>query len=163
MAGAAAMSLGVMVAGILYEKEKAPEKIKDLTAKRSRLIQLRDSLQAAIHEDAEAYGAVMKALQRPQIDPDREAAIQDTLRLAIAVPLAIVDWTVEGMEILREIVPMATVHMAADLRVGVLLSQAAGTAAISTVKTNAEGVKNDARLHSLLNSLMSFEERLQKK
>ena len=163
MAGAAAMSLGVMVAGILYEKEKAPEKIKDLTAKRSRLIQLRDSLQAAIHEDAEAYGAVMKALQRPQIDPDREAAIQDTLRLAIAVPLAIVDWTVEGMEILREIVPMATVHMAADLRVGVLLSQAAGTAAISTVKTNAEGVKNDARLHSLLNSLMSFEERLQKR
>src|SRR5207237_100983 len=124
------------------------------------LVELRDRLHAAIHEDAEAYGNVIKSLQRPKIDPDREAAIQEALGLAIAVPLANVDWTTEGMELLTELVPRATPHMAADLKVGILLSQAAGTAAIATVRTNAEGLQYDERVPKLLDSLLMFERRL---
>jgi formiminotetrahydrofolate cyclodeaminase len=79
---------------------------------------------------------------------------------AIAVPLAILQWSVEGMEALRQLIPSAPAHLATDLKVGALLAQAAGYAAIAVIKTNLASVKDDPRGPSLLKNLASFEERL---
>jgi glutamate formiminotransferase/glutamate formiminotransferase/formiminotetrahydrofolate cyclodeaminase len=160
LAGAAAMALGVMAARILEEKESNPSKAAEFQSKGSRLVQLRDRLQAAIREDAAAYGAVIEAYKRPKLDPDRNAAIKESLSLAVAVPLAVTELSVEGMELLGELLPLAPTAMAADLRVGVLLAQAAGTAALSTVRTNLEALQDDPRAPELLKRLAPFEERL---
>jgi glutamate formiminotransferase/glutamate formiminotransferase/formiminotetrahydrofolate cyclodeaminase len=160
LASAAAMSLGVMGATLLEEKEEHPGKAADLQAKRARLIQLRDQLQAAIREDANAYAAVIEAYRRPKIDPDRSVAILQALNQAIAVPLAVIEWTVEGMEIIRALIPLARPHLASDLKVGILLAQTAGDAALATVKTNLDSLKDDPRIPDLLQSLIPFEERL---
>src|SRR5207249_3308487 len=98
LTGAAAMALGVMVAGRLLEKETQPQKVATLRAKRDLLVQLRDRLQAAIREDAAAYNAVLQSSKRPMLDPERGAALQQSLNVAIAVPLAIMEPAVPGVD-----------------------------------------------------------------
>jgi glutamate formiminotransferase/formiminotetrahydrofolate cyclodeaminase len=163
LAGAAAMSLGVMVSGRLLEKETQPDKTADLRAKRDVLIQLRDRLQAAMREDAEAYAAVIESARRPVIDPERGAALKDALSVAIAVPLAIMEWAVAGMHVLRALIPLATPPMAADLKAGVFAAQAAGEGALACVKANLDSLKDDPRVPELLKQLAPFENRLRER
>jgi methenyltetrahydrofolate cyclohydrolase len=115
-----------------------------------------------VRENAQAYTGVLEANKRSKLDPDRAAAIQQAMALAIAVPLAIIEWTVEGREALRQLIPSASEHLATDLKVGSLLAQAAGYAAILVVRTNLESLKGDPRIPELLNNLASFEEQLNK-
>ncbi|TAL08878.1 MAG: glutamate formimidoyltransferase [Nitrospirae bacterium] len=163
LAGAAAMALGVMVSGRLLEKETLPDKTADLRAKRDVLIQLRDRLQTAIREDAEAYGAVLRNSRRPAIDPERSAALTDALSVAIAVPLAITEWAVAGMQVLRALIPLAPPPMAADLKAGVFAAQAAGEGALVCVKANLDALKDDPRVPELLKRLGPFEKRLRER
>lgn len=160
LTGAAAMSLGVMVSRRLLEKETRPDKTAALRAKRDLLIHLRGRLQAAIREDTEAYNAVLESSRRPMIDPERGAAIKDALSVAIAVPLAITELVVEGMEALRALLPLATPPMAADLKAGIFTAQAAGEGALACIKANLDSLKDDPRVPELLKQLAPFEERL---
>jgi len=160
MTGAAAMSLGVMVAGRLLEKELPPDKAAALRARRDLLLQLRDRLQAAIREDAAAYADVLRHAQRPLIDPERGAALNDALSLAIAVPLAITELAVEGMAVLRALIPLASAPMAADLNVGIFAARAAGEGALACVKANLDALKDDPRVPELLKRLAPYEDRL---
>jgi glutamate formiminotransferase/glutamate formiminotransferase/formiminotetrahydrofolate cyclodeaminase len=162
LTGAAAVSLGVMVAGRLLEKESHSDKVVALRSKRDLLIQLRNRLQAAIREDAAAYNAVIQSAKRPTIDPERDAAMQQAFSVAIAVPLAIMELAVTGTEVLRELIPFATAPMAADLKAGVFMARAAGEGALACVKANLDSLKDDPRVPDLLKQLISYEERLQK-
>jgi len=162
MTGASAMALGVMVAGRLLEKETQPQKIATLRAKRDLLTQLRDRLQAAIREDAAAYNAVLQSTKRPMIDPERGAAIQQSLNVAIAVPLAIMELAVTGRDVLRELIPFASTPLAADLKAGIFVARAAGDCALACVKVNLESLKDDPRGPELLKQLAPYEERLRR-
>jgi len=163
MTGAAAMSLGVMVSGRLLEKETRPDKAAALRAKRDLLIQLRGRFQAAIREDAEAYNAVIESSRRPMIDPGRGAALNDALSVAIAVPLAITELAVEGMDGLRTLIPLATPPMAADLKAGIFAARAAGEGALTCVKANLDSLKDDPRVPALLKQLAPYEEQLRER
>lgn len=163
LTGAAAMSLGVMISGRLLEKETKPDKTADLRAKREVLVQLRDRLQAAIREDAEAYGAVLESARRPVIDPEREAARAGALSVAIAVPLAVMEWAVAGMHVLRALIPLATPPMAADLKAGIFAARAAGEGALACIKANMDALKDDPRVPVLLKQLLPFEEQLRER
>ena len=162
LTGAAAMSLGVMVAGRLLEKETQADKTADLRAKRDLLIQLRDRLQAAIREDAAAYNAVLQNSKCPMLDPERGAALQQSLNVAIAVPLAIMELAVTGRDILRELIPFASLPLAADLKAGIFTARAAGEGALTCVKVNLESLKDDPRGPELLKQLAPYEERLRR-
>ena len=162
MTAACGMSLGVMVSGVLLNDDQQASKKQALQQARKVLARLRDNLHAAVREDAQAYAGVLEANKRSKLDPDRAAAIQQAMALAIAVPLAIIEWTVEGREALRQLMPSASAHLATDLKVGSLLTQAAGYAAILVVRTNLESLKGDPRIPELLNNLASFEEQLNK-
>ncbi len=163
MTGAAAMSVGVMVSGRLLEKETRLDKAAALRARHDLLIQLRDRLQAAIREDAEAYDAVLRNAKRPMIDPGRDAALKDALSVAIAVPLAITELAVQGMEALLALIPLATPPMAADLKAGIFAAQAAGEGALACVKANLDSLKDDPRVPDLLKQLAPFENRLRER
>ncbi|HZC67183.1 MAG TPA: glutamate formimidoyltransferase, partial [Nitrospirales bacterium] len=162
MIGATAMALGVMVAGRLLEKETQRDKIATLRSKRDLLVQLRNRLQAAIREDAAAYNAVLKNSKRPMIDPERGAALQESLNVAIAVPLAIMELTVTGRDVLRELIPFASPPLAADLKAGIFVARAACEGALTCVKANLESLKDDPRGPELLKQLAPYEERLRR-
>ena len=159
-AAACAVSLGVMVSEVLLHDEAQAPKKEAIQETRKVFSRLRDNLHAAVREDAQAYAGLLEAYKRSKLDPDRPAAIQQAMDAAIAVPLAILEWSVEGMEALRQFIPSASEHLATDLKVGALLAQAAGHAAIAVIKTNLASVKDDPRGPSLLKNLASFEQRL---
>ena len=163
MAGAAAMSLGVMVSGRLLEKETQPGKAADLRTQHDRLIHLRNRLQAAIREDAEAYNAVIENARRPLIDPEREPALKDALSVAIAVPLAVTELAADGLEALCALLPWATPPMAADLKAGIFAARAAGEGALACVKANLDSLTDDPRVPDLLKQLAPFENRLRER
>ncbi len=162
LTGAAAMALGVMVAGRLLEKETQPQKVATLRAKRDLLVQLRDRLQAAIREDATAYNAVLQSSKRPMLDPERGAALQQSLNVAIAVPLAIMELAVTGRDVLRELIPLASLPLAADLKAGIFTARAAGEGALTCIKANLDSLKDDPRVPELQKQLAPFEERLRR-
>ena len=162
LTGAAAMALGVMVAGRLLEKETQPQKVATLRAKRDLLIQLRDRLQAAIREDAAAYNAVLQSSKRPMLDPERGAALQQSLNVAIAVPLAIMELAVTGRDVLRELIPLASLPLAADLKAGIFTARAACEGALTCIKANLDSLKDDPRVPELLKQLAPYEERLRR-
>lgn len=163
MVSGAAIALGLMVSSILIKEEKDLPRASALRKLRDQLMQLRRQLEIAVREDAEAYANVIAAHKRPTVDPNKSAAISEAINFAIAVPLAITEWTVSGIELLRELIPFAPAHLAADLRVGVLLGQAAGEAALTIIKTNLESLKDDPRVPTLLAQLATFESRLRGK
>ena len=160
MIGATAMALGVMVAGRLLEKETQPQKVATLRSKRDLLLQLRNRLQAAIREDAAAYNAVIQNSKRPMIDPERVAALQQSLNIATAVPLAVMELAVTGRDALRELIPSASSPMAADLKAGIFAARAACEGALLCVKANLDSLKDDPRVPELLKQLAPYEERL---
>ena len=162
LTGAAAMALGVMVAGRLLEKETQPQKVATLRAKRDLLVQLRDRLQAAIREDAAAYNAVLQSSKRPMLDPERGAALQQSLNVAIAVPLAIMELAVTGRDVLRELIPLASLPLAADLKAGIFTARAAGEGALTCIKANLDSLKDDPRVPELLKQIAPYEERLRR-
>ncbi len=162
LTGAAAMALGVMVAGRLLEKETQPQKVATLRAKRDLLVQLRDRLQAAIREDAAAYNAVLQSSKRPMLDPERGAALQQSLNVAIAVPLAIMELAVTGRDVLRELIPLASLPLAADLKAGIFTARAACEGALTCIKANLDSLKDDPRVPELLKQLAPYEERLRR-
>ena len=162
MIGATAMALGVMVAGRLLEKETQPQKVATLRSKRDLLLQLRNRLQAAIREDAAAYNAVIQNSKRPMIDPERVAALQQSLNIATAVPLAVMELAVTGRDALRELIPFASSPMAADLKAGIFAARAACEGALVCVKANLDSLKDDPRVPELLKQLAPYEERLRR-
>ena len=162
MIGATAMALGVMVAGRLLEKETQPQKVATLRSKRDLLLQLRNRLQAAIREDAAAYNAVIQNSKRPMIDPERVAALQQSLNIATAVPLAVMELAVTGRDALRELIPFASSPMAADLKAGIFAARAACEGALLCVKANLDSLKDDPRVPELLKQLAPYEERLRR-
>ena len=162
MIGATAMALGVMVAGRLLEKETQPQKVATLRSKRDLLLQLRNRLQAAIREDAAAYKAVIQNSKRPMIDPERVAALQQSLNIATAVPLAVMELAVTGRDALRELIPFASSPMAADLKAGIFAARAACEGALLCVKANLDSLKDDPRVPELLKQLAPYEERLRR-
>ena len=162
LTGAAAMALGVMVAGRLLERETQPQKVATLRAKRDLLVQLRDRLQAAIREDAAAYNAVLQSSKRPMLDPERGAALQQSLNVAIAVPLAIMELAVTGRDVLRELIPLASLPLAADLKAGIFTARAACEGALTCIKANLDSLKDDPRVPELLKQLAPYEERLRR-
>jgi formiminotetrahydrofolate cyclodeaminase len=97
------------------------------------------------------------------IDPERGAALNDALSVAIAVPLAITELAVKGMDALRALVPLSTPPMAADLKAGIFAAQAAGEGALACVKANLDSLKDDPRVPDLLKRLAPFENRLRER
>src|SRR5437899_1862840 len=143
-------------------KTRGIVKVATLRAKRDLLVQLRDRLQAAIREDAAAYNAVLQSSKRPMLDPERGAALQQSLNVAIAVPLAIMELAVTGRDVLRELIPLASLPLAADLKAGIFTARAACEGALTCIKANLDSLKDDPRVPELLKQLAPYEERLRR-
>jgi len=96
------------------------------------------------------------------LDPERGAALQQSLNVAIAVPLAIMELAVTGRDVLRELIPLASLPLAADLKAGIFTARAACEGALTCIKANLDSLKDDPRVPELLKQLAPYEERLRR-
>lgn len=129
-AGALAAALGVMVCQVTRtQKPVHGADQPDLDELVGQLERLRASLRAAVDEEVEGRISVNAAIARPRdSEADRLArsmAIGEATRSAIAVPLRVVDNSLEVLELLLEMTELEATIALTDLTVGAQLALAA--------------------------------------
>jgi formiminotetrahydrofolate cyclodeaminase len=157
LASAIGVSLLAMVAGLPKTRGNSADDRPALDAAAAALTRLRARLTDAIDADSAAYDRVVAAYRMPKAAPDeqlaRKAAIQDALRAATDVPLAVVRLSSEGLS--QAAVVAAHGHRAAASDVGVALAmlEAGADGARLNVAINLDGVADAAYADSVRSDL----------
>jgi len=138
LVGALAAALGVMAARI-SRRQSTAHRLDALYR------QLRDLIQA----DGEAYRGFLKATRLPQTDLHRATAVSSALHVATKVPLEIAERSAEVGTLLQSCLGRVKPSVRADLKVGLLLTIAAGEAGVCTVNENIKAQTNQ-RLRNAL-------------
>jgi formiminotetrahydrofolate cyclodeaminase len=146
-AAAAAMAAGLatMVAGMSRGKKAYVQFESQLSAAIARLTSLREELKAAIDADAESYNSVMKAYKSARDASDQkasEAAIEQALKGATAVPLAVAEKAHEILETTKSLGPITNPNMKSDLTTACALAEAGMKGALANVEINLASIKD---------------------
>jgi glutamate formiminotransferase/formiminotetrahydrofolate cyclodeaminase len=144
-AGAMAAGLAVMVASMSRGKKAYVQHESQLSAAIASLTPLREQLKAAVDADAESYNSVMKAYKAARADEKAgEALIEEALKGATAVPLAVAEKSYEVAQIARMLEPITNPNMKSDLITSQALAHAAVTGALANVDINLGSVKDQS-------------------
>src|SRR3989442_7482163 len=93
---------------------------------------------------------------------ERGATLQQSLNVTIAVPLAIMELAATGRDVLRELIPLASLPLAADLKAGIFTARAACECALTCIKANLDSLTDDPRAPEMLKQLAPYAERLRR-
>jgi glutamate formiminotransferase/formiminotetrahydrofolate cyclodeaminase len=140
-AGAMAAALAHMVAGMSRGKKNYLKYERELSEAIARLAQLREELKAAIDADAASYDAVVKAYKQAKDSAGKNGAINEALRQATNVPLAVAESAREVGRIAESLGAITSPRMASDLTVSKALARAAMEGAIANVEINLESLQ----------------------
>lgn len=154
LAGALAAALGRMVAGLSREKKAYAQHEPQLSASVHRLATFCEALKQAIDNDAAGYDAVSAAYRLPKDQAGRDEAIQQALRGATEVPLDVAERAAEIRKLLNELQPITRPNMASDLKVGLLLAEAALEGARANVEINLASITDQAFVASVRDRLL---------
>jgi formiminotetrahydrofolate cyclodeaminase len=146
LAGAAAASLVEMVAN-LTEGRKGFEDVTEEMERVSReAARFRERLSDAIDRDSAAYAGVLDAFHMPKTtDPEKETrsrAIQEGLRLAAEVPLAVARDALEILPLAETVLKKGNPNAFSDGLVGVMMARTAALGALHNVKINLASVED---------------------
>jgi len=140
-AGAMAAALAHMVAAMSRGKKNYLKHERELSEAIARLSQLREELKAAIEADAASYDAVVKAYKQAKDSAGKNGAVNEALRQATNVPLAVAERAREVRRIAERLGAITNPRMASDLAVSKALARAAMEGAIANVEINLESLQ----------------------
>lgn len=164
-AGAAGAALVAMVARLTLGKKKYAAVEGQMFAILERAEALRQTLTAAIEQDAQAFAAVMAALQLPKDTPEEEAerqrAIQQATLQAAKVPLETGRMALEVMSLAAQVIALGNVNAISDGATGAALARASLRGAGYNVRINVAGLSEPTLGEPLLQELRSLEEQAQ--
>jgi glutamate formiminotransferase/formiminotetrahydrofolate cyclodeaminase len=140
-AGAMAAALAHMVAAMSRGKKNYLQYERELSDAIARLAQLREELKAAIDADAASYDAVVKAYKQAKDSAGKNGAVNEALRQATNVPLAVAERAREVGRIAESLGAISNPRMASDLTVSKALARAAMEGAIANVEINLESLQ----------------------
>lgn len=147
-AGAMAAGLANMVAAMSRGKKAYAQHEPQLSEAIARLNKLRESLKAAVDADAESYNAVMGAYKQAKVEAgqgsDRDHLIEQALKGATSVPLAVAEQAKEVANMVETLKPITNPNMASDLTVAAALAKAAVTGALANVEINLGELRDQA-------------------
>jgi len=148
LASAPGTSLLIMVAGLPKTRSGAEAERAALATATPTLVDLRDRLTAAIDDDTAAYDRVVAAYKLPKATPDeqqaRKDAIQQALRAATDVPLAVVRWSASALTVAETVAANGNASAASDVGVATALLRAGLQGARLNVEINLASVKDEA-------------------
>jgi formiminotetrahydrofolate cyclodeaminase len=111
----------------------------DHQAQAERLRALRAEALEHAERDLTSYELVLEARRLPRDDPARRERLEEALEQASADPLAIAEAWSEVAELGVDLAAAANPTLRGDALAGVLLAEAAATAAAALVEINLEG------------------------
>lgn len=147
--GALGAALASMVANLTTGKKKYAEFEPDIQRILKKAAELREALLPLIDEDAKCFEPLSKAYGLPKDDPDRDAVMEDALRLACTAPLAIMKTAAKVIDLHAELAVKGSTLMISDVGVGVLCCKTALMGASLSIFINVRLMKDHAYADAL--------------
>ena len=148
LAGAVGASLLAMVAAMPKTKTGTPEERAALDGVLPKLVAARDRLRALIDEDAASYDAVVAAYRLPKGTDEekaaRKAAVARAMQGATDVPLETARQCSGMFSLARVVADNGNTNAKSDAAVGIQLVGMAFGGALLNVKTNLDGLSDQA-------------------
>jgi glutamate formiminotransferase/formiminotetrahydrofolate cyclodeaminase len=144
LAGALGAALAAMVGNLTVGKKGYEGAWAGMSELAVRAQAVKDSLLAAVDEDARAFDAVMDAIKLPKSsEPERsarEAAIAAAYEVAARVPLATASYCLEALALAAEAAESGNANSVSDSGVAALLARAALEGSLLNVRTNLKSM-----------------------
>jgi glutamate formiminotransferase/formiminotetrahydrofolate cyclodeaminase len=148
LAGALGAALGTMVANLSAHKRGWDDRWKEFSDWAVRGKELHTRLLALVDADTEAFGVLMEAYRMPSGTDEetaaRDDAVQTATRGAIEVPIAVMEASVEAMEVVAVMAEEGLESSVSDAGVGALMIRAAVRGAHLNVQINVGGLTDES-------------------
>lgn len=148
VSAALAAALAEMVAGLTVDRKGFEDVADEMRRVLSRAAVLRQRCIEDIDRDPEAYREVLKALRLPRNNAEQKAerarALQEAMKGAALVPLALADRVREIMELAASVVSQGNPNAVSDGAVAAMMARSAGLAALCNVRINLGAVEDAA-------------------
>ena len=155
LAGSMAAGLAAMVAVLSHTKKGFEAKQPELDRIAVRAQELKEQLLWAVDADTAAFDKFLDAMRMPKSTPEeaaqRDRAMADATVGAATVPLTVLEYCPELVELNREVAKIGLQASLSDAGVGVQMARAAAAGAYQNVCINLAGLSSsDDRKASLL-------------
>lgn len=147
LCAALAAGLAEMVARLTVGRQDDPALNNEMNQLMDRGQALRRNLTRAVDLDSEAYSKVMLAYRMPKSTDEekrlRSEEIQEALKEAARVPLAVAEMAVDVLGIAALAVSKGNKNAVTDGLAGALMARSAVLAAAANVRVNLQGITDD--------------------
>lgn len=161
--GALGAALGTMVANLSAHKRGWDERWQEFSDWADQGKAIYEELLDLVDRDTEAFNAIMAANRLAKGSEaerkDRHEAIQAASRLAMEVPLQVMEKSLESMSLLMAMADAGNPASVSDAGVGALCARAAVRGAYLNVKINSSGLEDQKVAAELIARGQTLEER----
>jgi len=162
LAGALGAALGTMVANLSAHKRGWDDRWEEFSEWAVRGKDLHARLLGFVDADTDAFGMLMEAYRMPSgsgaAEAERDAAIQAAIRGAIDVPMAVMEASMEAMEVVAAMVDQGLESSVSDAGVGALMIRAAVRGAHLNVQINAVDLTDESERAGYLERAAGLED-----
>lgn len=148
LCGALSAALASMAANLTVGRKGHERDWGEMGAVAERAQATKDFFLRAIDDDSAAFDRVMAALRLPKKTPEdraaRKAAVQETTRGAVEVPLSVLQRSREAIELAEAVVGRANPAALSDAGVSGLCARTAAEGAYYNVVINLAGIRDPA-------------------
>ena len=146
--GAMGVALGTMVANLSAHKPGWDERWEEFSDWAVKGKILHDQLLRLIDDDTDAFNKIMDAFGMPKGTDEqlaaRKAAIAEATKGAIMIPFAVMEKSLESMEVIKAMADIGNPNSVSDAGVGALCARLAVMGAFLNVKINCSGLDDKA-------------------
>ncbi len=147
LCAALAASLAEMVARLTVGRQGNAALDREMNDLIARARTLRAELMRAVDQDSEAYSKVMQAYRMPKSTDEekqlRRNAVEEALKEAARVPLAVAQMAVDTLELASVAVNKGNKNAVTDGLVGTFAARSAVMAAIANVRINLQSITDE--------------------
>lgn len=141
--GTLGVSLGIMVANLSSHKKGWDERWEEFSNWAEKGQQYKNELIKLVDADTAAFHAIMSAFGMPKSTDEEKAArkkaIQEATKLAIEIPLKVMQLSYDSMEVIKAMAEIGNPNSVSDAGVGALCARSAVMGAFMNVRINAAG------------------------
>jgi glutamate formiminotransferase/formiminotetrahydrofolate cyclodeaminase len=152
--GALGIALGTMVANLSSHKRGWDDRWEEFSDWAEKGKQYHEELLRLVDADTEAFNKVLEAFGLPnETDAERadqKAAVEAATKLAIEVPLQIMEQALESMDVIKAMASSGLPTSVSDAGVGALCARAAVRGAFLNVKINSGDLEDRAYVEEVV-------------
>lgn len=157
--GAMGAALGTMVANLSSHKRGWDERWEEFSAVAERGKAAYVELLALVDKDTEAFNGIMEAWKAaPEV---RDAAIQSATRVAIEVPLRVMEVSADCMQVCAEMAESGMEASLSDAGVGALCARTAALGAYLNIRINAADIHDEGERKAYLDRASDLRSKLE--